>query len=103
MNDDSSVQYEMNQEEIKQQYLINQINQDEIKTAMMKNVKLKNQYQKTQSSKSFMQYIPTPDPETNPFESFLKKDMDSYAYMPNSPTSQWYYKDPQGCIRGPFS
>lgn len=73
----NSTKYEVNQDEIEQQYLIDQLNQEGIKTAIMKNAKLMNQYQKTQSSKSFMHYIPTPDPETNPFESFLQNGYNS--------------------------
>lgn len=77
----NNTKYEVNQEEMEQQHLIDQLNQEGIKTAIMKNAKLMNQYQKSQSSKSFMHYTTTPDPETNPFESFLQSGYNSNSFF----------------------
>eukprot|EP00345_Euplotes_harpa_P017985 CAMPEP_0168338318 /NCGR_PEP_ID=MMETSP0213-20121227/12759_1 /TAXON_ID=151035 /ORGANISM="Euplotes harpa, Strain FSP1.4" /LENGTH=665 /DNA_ID=CAMNT_0008344065 /DNA_START=68 /DNA_END=2061 /DNA_ORIENTATION=+ len=82
-----------NEYELQQQYLINQINQEEIQKAMMKNANLMNQYQSQPDMSTYSFQSHSPEIEANPFENMLT----------NSPTSQWFYKDPQGYVRGPFS
>lgn len=60
---------------------------------MMKNANLMNQYQSQPDMSAYSFQSHSPEIEANPFENMLT----------NSPTSQWFYKDPQGYVRGPFS
>ena len=77
--------------ELQSQQMIEQLNQEEMKKAMLQNPNLMYQYQQ-EAMNSYSPANSIPD-DVNPFEGILREN----------PTSQWYYKDPQGFVRGPFT
>lgn len=79
------------QNDYQTQQMINQLNQDEIQNVIMQNSALRNQH--SQYMQNYAYDNSSPDLDMNPFELLLSDD----------PTSQWFYKDPQGMIQGPFS
>lgn len=79
------------QKELQTQQIINQLNQEEIKNVILHNPELMHQYNLNASHYNFGNH--SPDFDLNPFEVLLKDD----------PTSQWFYRDPQGMIQGPFT
>lgn len=83
-------QYIDQQNDIQTQQMVQQLNQEEIKKVMLQNPSVMYQYQQDITNYSSSH---SPDIEINPFQNMLKEN----------PTAQWFYKDPQGFVQGPFT
>lgn len=83
-------QYMNQQNDIQTQQMVQQLNQEEVQKVMLQNPSVMYQYQQEVMNHSNSH---SPDMEVNPFENMLREN----------PTTQWFYKDPQGFVRGPFT